>query len=234
MNFTHFWELKVQILPILISLLIVEVPNIIRKLKKFYYIPIYFSIFPLRELNPNLAYYLGEDYFTGIGSSLNEEELERLKKKLVIDSIISIFIDAIVIPSLAGFVFAFFLDNELLLQAVIVILTYKLFKVIRAIFDFKDHAIGSKKNIILLLIIYVGYLGVFVQLIFNAYYWANPFINKSDYKGLLLSLSDLIFNKGIAQGLILAALAAFFANQLADMKIRKENVKSDEDTKKGS
>jgi hypothetical protein len=226
MDLRTIWEYQIQLLPLLISLLIVELPNFLRKLKKFYYIPIYFPIFPFRELNPKLSYYLGEDYFMGIGKDLKNSDLERIKKKIIIDSAISIFISAIAIPSIAGVLFSFFLTNELFVQSVYAILLYKSINIIRAILNFKDHAIASKKNIFILIIIYIGFLGVFYQLLNNAYEWSRPYVEQDNFKGLLKSLSELIFNKGIAQGLILAALAAFFGNLLTDKKIRDENIKN--------
>jgi hypothetical protein len=54
----EIWNYKIQIIPIILGILIVEFPNWIRKLKKLYYVPIYFSIFPLRELNQELSYYV--------------------------------------------------------------------------------------------------------------------------------------------------------------------------------
>jgi hypothetical protein len=218
------WNYKIQVLPVLLALLLTELPNIIRKYKKLYYIPIYFSIFPLRELNSDLAVYLGEDYFVGTGASLGKEELDRIKRKIMVDSAVSILISALLIPVVAGFVLSFFLNRDLLLQSIIVVFIYKLINICKAVVDFKDHAVGSRKNIFLLILVYIGYLGVFFQLLNNSYDWARPFVEINNYKGLLSALSDLIFNKAIAQGLVLAALAAFFGNMITDKAIRDENI----------
>lgn len=229
MSFSSIWEYKLQILPVLLALLLTETPNIIRKYKRFYYIPIYFSIFPLRELNPNLAIYLGDDYFLKAGSSLKDKDVAKIKRKIIVDSAIAMFISAIAIPSIAGFVFSFFLNEDLLTQSIFVILVYKMINIIRSVWGFKGHAIASKKNIILLIVIYIAYLGVFFQLLNNSYEWARPFIITNNYRGLITSLSDLIFNKGIAQGLILTALGAFFGTLITDKKIRDENIKKNEE-----
>jgi hypothetical protein len=226
MDLNSFWEYKMQVFPALIALGLVEIPNIIRKFKRFYYIPIYFPIFPLRELNPNLAYYLGEDYFIGYGATLEKHELEILKRKIMIDSAVAIFISAIAIPSIAGFVLALFLNTGQISQAIFVIIVYKSFNIIKAIIGFKQHAVASGKNIIILIFIYIGFLGVFYQLFINSYDWARPFIINENYKGLFSSLTNLIFNKGVAQGLILAGLAAFFSNLITDKKIRDENIRN--------
>jgi len=219
------WNFDIQFIPVLISLLIVELPNWIRKAKKLFYIPIYFSIFPLRELNSNLSYYLGEDYFIGYGSRLEDKELKSLKNKITRDSILSIVISALLIPILAGFIFSFYLSKEVLVQSLVIIALYKLFNIIHAIKDFKYHAVATTKNIIFLSIIYIGYLGVFIQMILKAYNWTYNYTSSKDWTNLISDLSDLIFNKAIAQFLILALLSAIFVNLLTNKDIRDENLK---------
>ncbi|MCJ8165254.1 hypothetical protein MKJ04_10400 [Pontibacter sp. E15-1] len=221
----EIWNYKVQITPIVIAILIIELPNWIRKLKKLYYVPIYFSIFPLRELNEELSFYLGEDYFLGIGSDLNDAELKRLKRKIIIESIFSTLISAVLIPAIAGFIFAFVFSNEVLLQSLVAIFIYKLIIVIMAIWNFRNHAIASRKNILLLITIYVGYIGVFFQMIRTSYNWAIPYIENKDWSGMANGLADLIFNKGIAQGLILAAVTAIIVGMFTDKEIRDENLR---------
>jgi len=45
-----------------------------------------------------------------------------------------------------------------------------------AVWNFKDHAISSVKNTILLIVIYIGYIGVFIQMIRTSFNWASPYI----------------------------------------------------------
>ena len=136
MNLTEFWNLKINIIQFLIALSIVELPNFYRKLKKFYYIPIYFSIFPLRELNQNLSLYLAEDYFVCIGIDLSAEEISKMKKRIIIDSAISMLISAIIIPVISGFLFAFLFDSANVFSIIILILIYKsyyIFKIMQLV-----------------------------------------------------------------------------------------------------
>ncbi len=215
----------ILILKIVSGWLIVEVPNWIRRLKKIYYVPIYFSIFPLRELNANLSCYLGEDYFIGYGSSLDEKELKRLKQKIITTSILSMVIAAILIPSFAGFLFAFFMNKTILIYALITIGIYKVFRIILALKDFEKHAIATKKNIGLLILIYFAYLGVFVQMIRQSFFWTIKYVEEDNWLGMMNDLAELIFTKAIAQGLILAALTAIIVTQFTDKEIRKDNLK---------
>lgn len=221
----EIWNFKIQITPIVLAILIVELPNWIRKLKKIYYVPIYFSIFPLRELNEKLSYYLGEDYFIGEGAELSEIELKKLKKKIVVDSIVSALISTILIPAIAGFIFAFIFSKEILIQSLIAIFVYKFVIVSMAVWNFKYHAIATPKNIFFLIIIYIGYIGVFIQMIRTSFNWASPLIEIKDWSGMANGLADLIFTKGIAYGLIFALVTAIIVTLITDKEIRNENLK---------
>lgn len=226
MDIHSIWNYKLQILPVLTALLLCEVPNFIRKYKKFYYIPIYFPLFPLRELNPNLAVYLGEDYFLEQGATITPEEARRIKKKIIFDSAVSMFISAIAIPAFVGFCLSFYVNEEVLWQSLIFVSIYKLINIVKAVWDFKIHAIASTRNITLLIIVYIFYLGVFFQLLKDSYYWGRPYILSEKYSELIGALSQLIFSKGVLQGILLAGLAAFFANLITDKNIRDANIKN--------
>lgn len=62
----------------------------------------------------------------------------------------------------------------------------------------------------------------------TAYFWAAPFIALSDWPGMLSSLSEFVFGKTLAQGLLFAFLVAIFSNFIADRKLREQNVSQDE------
>lgn len=228
MIFSQIWNLEIKIIQLLCAILIVELPNFIRKLKRFYYIPIYFSVFPLRELNKDLSTYLAEDYFVLSGIDLSGEEIGRLKKKIIRDSAISMLISAIIIPVLSGFIFAFIFEADIIPTIIAGIILFKTYFIGKAIRDFKTHAVGSLRNISLLIIVYIFYLGVFGQLCFNSYVWTKPFIKSGNYLDLFSNISNLLFSKAIAQGVVLAALSAFFGNLITDKSIRDENIKNSE------
>ncbi len=218
------WNYQIQVLPAIAALLFIEVPTAIRRRQKFYYVPIYFSVFPLRELNADLAHYLGEDYFTG--GEPNEAAAESLRKKILLTSVLSIALSALVIPAFAGFGSAFFLTSAMLRQFVLVFLVYKAIGIIRALADFPTHAVGTKKNTLLLVLIYIGYLGVASRMIIRSYGFARAYVEKSDWMGLLGSTSDLIFSRVVAEFLLLAVITTAFTNYIMDRKIRAENIKS--------
>lgn len=106
------WFARIQLLPVLLTILLFELPAVIRRWKKLLYVPIYFPAFPLREINQDLSTYLAEDEFYGEGERLTEQQAETLRRKIIRVSIISMGISALLTPLAVGFVSAFYLSNE--------------------------------------------------------------------------------------------------------------------------
>ena len=223
MSWIHYvWNYDIRVVPVFLAMLLVEMPTAIRKRQKFYYVPIYFSVFPLRELNADLAHYLGEDYFLGVEP--DERAAEQLRRKITWTSVVSLALSALVIPVFAGFVSAFFLQTPLLHQFVLVFILYKSIGIIRAIHDFPQHGIGTRRNTAFLMAIYVGYLGVASEMIIKAFHFARRFVEQSDWSGLAASTSDLVFSRVVAEFLILALVTTAFSNLVMDRKVRGENL----------
>ncbi len=219
----NVWQYQVQVVPVLLAILLIEIPTALRRLQKFYYVPIYFSVFPFRELNTDLAHYLGEDFF--LGGEPNEDQAERLRKKILTTSIVSLMLSALVIPGFAGFGSAFFLSHRLLDQVVFVFVVYKSVGIVRAIVAFSTHAVATPRNRIFLVLIYVGYLGVASRMIVKTYGFARPFVERQNWVGLLTSATDLIFSRVIVEFLLLALISTAFTTFIMDRKVRSENLK---------
>jgi hypothetical protein len=218
------WAFKIQVLPVLIALLIYEIPALIRRAKKLFYVPIYFSVYPLREINQDLSVYLAEDFFFGEGGELSEDQAESLRRKIIFTSVVSASFDAIVTPLVVGFVVALFLAPVLFKQFLVVLIIYKIIAITASIRNFHRHTIATRRNFGLLVLIYACYLGVVYQMLVTSYNWAYPFVLASDWAGLWSSLSGILFGKIIAQGLIFTTIVAIFAHYITDRKIREKNV----------
>jgi hypothetical protein len=220
----QIWGYKIQLLPVILTLLIYEIPAIIRKMKKLYYVPIYFSIYPLREINQNLSIYLAEDYFICTGCDLSDEEAEKLRKKIIYTSTISASLDAVVIPLLIGFITAFYLPTNVFTQFLVVLFIYKAVTITSSLKNFHYHSIASRRNIALLIMVCIVYIGVVIEMLRTSYSWTKPFVLVGNWAGLWLSLTAFIFGKVIAEGLVFAVVVAIFAKYIADREIRKKNV----------
>ena len=203
------WNYKIQIAPIICGFIIMELPNIIRRHKKYYYVPLYFTVLPFYEVNENLAYYLNEDTFC-IGESMSGDQKSKLKRKILQTSIISTVISAIFIPVVSGFIFAFFMSKLVFLQFIVLLLIYKFIAITGAINNFRYTSLGSRKNIATLVLIYVIYLFLLYQMTLDSYLWTTPFVENNKWGDMFYSIGNLLFTKGIAVGLLMALFSGIF------------------------
>lgn len=224
----QIWQYKIQIVPILIFLVLFEIPAFVRRLKKTFYVPIYFSVYPFREINQDLSTYLGEDDFYDEGWRLGASKAEALRRKIILTSVVSATIDALAVPLVVGFLAAFVLDKTVFFQFVAILAIYKTITIVLSLRNSHLHILDSKWKNGLLAFVYIVYIGVIVEMLRTAYFWAMPFVSFSDWLGMLSSLSEFVFGKTLAQGLIFAFLVAVFSNFIADRKLREQNVSNDE------
>lgn len=222
------WQYKIQIVPVLIFLMLFEAPAFVRRIKKTFYVPIYFSVYPFREINQDLSTYLGEDDFYDEGWRLDSSKAESLRRKIILTSIVSATIDALVVPLLVGLLTAFFLEEVVFFQFVVILVIYKLITIVISLRNSHLHILDSRWKNGLLAFVYIAYIGLIVEMMRTAYFWAVPFVVSSDWLGMLSSLSEFVFGKTLAQGLLFAFLVAIFSNLIADRKLREQNVSHDE------
>jgi hypothetical protein len=221
------WNWKIQVLPILLSIILFEAPAIIRRWKKILYVPIYFSVFPLRELNQDLSIYLVEDDLKS-GEQLTTEQAERLRKKIILVSILSMAIGALLTPLIVGFSSAFFMDKDVFVQFIIILLIYKVMLLSKSIYQFHLHAIGSALNLLLLGIIYFCYLGVVFEVLRTSFNWTLPYVQGGNWGGMLSDLSALVFGKALIGILILSLFTSIFVSLITDREIRARAISRDE------
>jgi hypothetical protein len=221
------WSWKIQLLPILLSILLFELPAIIRRWKKLYYVPIYFSIFPLREINQDLSIYLVEDDFIGTGERLTDDQAEKLRKKIILVSILSMAIGALLTPLMVGFVSGFYMSKEVFIQYVVILLIYKIVFLSKSIYQFHLYAVGSVKNRIFLGFIYFCYLGVVFEVLRTSFYWTLPYVHSKEWVNFFSDLSSLVFGKALVGILILSLLTAVFVSLITDREIRSRAISRD-------
>jgi hypothetical protein len=216
----NLWNLKIQILPVVIALIICELPGMTRWLKKLPYIPIYFTVFPFNLLNRDLSIYLGEDYFCGDGSNLPEEEIKSLRSHIIKVSIFSATLSVIVTPFVGGFSSVFFLPSTSFPGFCVIFIAYKLIGMMEAALEFGDHAVANKKTMTWFLLVYLVYFGLFLYIYKTIYDWAGPFVLKGDWIGLLKASYGWLFGTLIFSGLIIGLLSGLASSAITDRKLR--------------
>jgi hypothetical protein len=224
---SELWSWKIQILPILLTVLLFESPAIIRRWKKLFYVPIYFSVFPLKELNQDLATYLIEDDMIGLGERLTPDQVEKLRKKIIVLSVVSMTIGALFAPLLTGFISAFYMTKEIFIQFMVIFILYKAIFLVKSIVQFHHHAIGTVRNRVILSAIYVSYLGVIFEIMRSTFNWTAPYVQSGSWSNLFSDLSTLIFGKAILGILILGLLTAVFVSWITDRELRERVISRD-------
>lgn len=218
----QLWTAKIQISPVVCALLLCEIPGIVRHLKKLYYVPVYFSIFPLRELNRDLATYFGDDWFFGDADAMSSEQIESLERRINRVAVISMALTVVVTPSVAGFLSAFFLPADAFSGFCFLFVLYKLGGLIHAAIGFKSHGLATRKTVFLFWTVYVVYFGCFLTVFETTYDWAAPFIGIGDWTGLWKELRTLLFLKIAVIGFVVALVAAMATNAITDRKLRAQ------------
>ena len=216
------WHWEIRLFPVLLSVLLFELPAIIQRRKRLYYVPLYFAVFPLRQLNHDLSVYLGED-FVGRGTELDRRATSKLRRQLVVTAVISTAVAAVLVPVVVGFCTAFYLDTETFYQFIAIFLAYKALVLCRSVNRFHWHAIATPANRGLLVVVYLCYLGVIFEMLRTTYTWTQPFVLRDDWTGLASSIVSLVFGRGVAGALILAAVTALFVAWVTDPKFRDRN-----------
>jgi len=224
----ELWQYKIQIIPVLLFLFAYEIPALVRRLKKVYYVPIYFSVYPLREINQDLSTYLAEDYMYLNGIDLSNSKAENLRKKIIMTSIFSAVIDALIVPLLIGFIASFVLDSDVFYQFLIAFVSCKTIFVMISLRNSDTHIFNNTSKNTLLILIYISYIGITFEMLRTSYNWALPYVDVKNWVGMFESFSSFFFGEILAQGLVFAVFVAIFTNLIADRKLREANVPQDE------
>lgn len=222
---TKLWTLEVQFFPVVCALLLCEIPGIVRHFHRLYYVPIYFSIFPMRELNRDLSTYLGEDWFYGEGADLSDSKLESLRKRIFLTSLISLAGSVILVPAIAGFLSSFFMRPADFAGFCVLFIAYKLIGLTRAAIGFKEHAVSNKKTMTWFWLVYLVYFGCTLTVFEASYDWASPFVAKGDWAGLWKALRGLLFLKVFVLGFIVALVAAAATSAFTERKLRQQIIR---------
>lgn len=218
---SKLWNYEIQLVPVVLALLVYELPAMFRRIKKLCYVPIYFSVFPLRAINTTLSNYLGEginDY-----ANLSNYERKKLRRKIISISIWSMGIDSYFVPLIMGIIFSFFLNTNVFYQFIFILLVYKIVTVTISIKNFHWKAIATKKNHFLLVIVYLCYLGVVYEVLKKSYFWSISYISKGNYLGLLFGIKEIIFSRIVPEFIILVLLVSIFSSSITEKKFLDKN-----------
>ena len=172
------WEFDIPLIPVLLTLFLFDLPALMRRATRRYYLPIYFMFFPLAYSDRMYAEYFKEDDFYGVGQDLSPRQRAALRTRIVAVSIVSMVLAALVAPILCGLIAATYLDEQTFRKFVICLLIYKSATLIRSLSNLRYVSfLQSARSKIGVIIIYALYLVLIYQGVTIAFGWASPRID---------------------------------------------------------
>lgn len=210
------WQTEIQVLPVVITLILIETPGLIRTFLQIPYVPVYFSLFPFNVLNQDISIYLDEDYFYGRGSNLTEEEKATYRRVIFQKAALSLMISLGLIPFFGGFLSAFILPEASLLGFCLIFIAYKLIGITRAAIDFGHHTISNAKSMALYITVYGLYFLIFLKLFHKSYNWTIYFVGNKNWLGLASELIELFVVDFIFLTLIVGGLAGILLYRITN------------------
>lgn len=218
------WGYQVAPAPILVALLLAESPMWLRRVTGFYYAPVY-TTFLFESMNDDLTVYFGED-IVGRGSALDVDGAEAIRRRIRFAAFGSGFLSALVVPAWAGVVCAVVLGASGLTQFMIAYGAYRVWRCVLSYDGFSTHAIATDAARKALVLVYVLYTGVAIEVMKRAFDWAMPFVAEENITGLLGSIAGFFFGDLMVMALIVGAASTFFSNVTADPNIRLSQIKN--------
>lgn len=221
--YESLWTLQVPIVPLAVALLLAEAPLWVRRWTNYFYAPMY-APFLMDSLNSDLSLYFGEDY-AGRGADLDEEEVARLRRRLIATGFISMALSVLAIPLWAGTVAALLLRDDV---AVFIWawLGYRGYRCWLSYSDFGGHSVGTVATQRLLSLLYVLYMITAGNLCLKAHHWALPFLSSGDTLGLIASASDFLVSDQIVPVLLLGAAGSLFSSWVTDPVLRRQQLET--------
>lgn len=230
--FESVWQLKVQIIPTFLSMLVIElIPYCVRVFFKIPYVPIYFPVlYPLNRLNNDVAIYLNDDSFFCAGYDLTERQLHKLKNKILVHSWISVAFSLGVFPFFSGLAVAFILPIPELNNLLFILVLYKLIGITRASLDFKNHASHPNSNItnfttvFFYWLVYVLYFAVYLGLFTNSFHFVSPYVITGNYIELIKKIYWIFISEFWLGIVVVGLISHFFLDRLLNPSNRSANL----------
>lgn len=191
-----------------------------RRLKKYYYTPVYFP-FALESLNPVFAKYYGTNIMHPKITD-SPDEINSLRRKAKIDGVISIIVSAYLIPLTVGFLSSLIVEKSEFYLALIIIVVIRFNNISRAILDYDIfHTHFKSKKGLISFIMYL-HLAITIYSMAKGYINYRPYVVNQEWWNYLSNFAEnTVIGIGL-QGIIFGALASMFASKLLDESLRRE------------
>lgn len=203
------WEIKIRIMPVFLTVLLAYSPGLLQKRHRFLYAPIYFMVYPLSELNHHIEEYLAvsqDTYRTEF-----EADLGQLRRNLVYKAVLNSVIGAVILPTIVGFLAAFYSDPAIMLQSTWCIGILRFSGCVKAMWRLATEFPSRKRRLVPLGILYVFFLGFLVNSLVAGHSHAYPFVVAHNWPGLAASINVAFFGKFMRSTVVAGILGALIS-----------------------
>ncbi|MCP2015168.1 hypothetical protein L1280_002329 [Deinococcus sp. HSC-46F16] len=195
----------------------------VRRLRKYYYTPVYFP-FALESLNPSLARYYGTNQMT-YDIAKSEEEVKAITRHIWIGAGASFITSAYVIPFIVGWACASVLKSSEFYIAITIIAIVRFESIARSILDYDVYSTGFKKKKGVISLVSWLFYGLSIFFLAKGYMDNITFAEEQDWWGYLKSMVETIFVGVIVQGVIFGVVAGLLTQVVLDREMREEKLR---------
>lgn len=207
----YIWNFKFSLAPVLVTYFFFELSTIVRRITRIAYTPIYFAFFPLGHADELYAQYFNEDDFY-IGASQTPAEKNKVRKKIVSLSVVSMIFSTVVNPAMAGIFASIFLKVNEFFEFFVFLFILKLVMISFSLYRVRHVSfVYVSQSWVWLVAVYALYFALVMRVVFVSHEWGVQRIDEVGIYTMLLDIVDLIlFDFGLyilAAGAVGAAVS---------------------------
>lgn len=190
--FAEAWAYKLSLLPVLSAFFVFEISTIVRRITRIAYTPIYFMFFPLGHADTLYSQYFNEDDFY-IGASQTPAEKNRVRKRIISISAISMTFATVINPAISGVFASIFLTSGQFVEFFWFLALVKLAMISSSLYRTRAISFVNVSGAFpYLILIYVIYYVSILRIVDVSYSWAISKIQASGVRMMFLDILDLI------------------------------------------
>lgn len=192
----------------------------LRRLRKFYYSPLYFP-FVFESLNPKFAAFYGTNTMQGF-VDFSDEELRKLENSIRLNAAVSGFLSGYLIPIIIGFICAPLLKSPEFYLALAVITGLRIYEISRMMLDYdvRRTDFGDKRIFIIIIgIIYVASVYYFSSKGFDI---GSELVKKNNFRAYSSGVLESILMTVGWQSIIFPLISTVAVSSLLNRKMRSQ------------
>lgn len=191
----------------------------LRRLKKYYYTPVYFP-FVFENINPIIARYYGSNTMQ-YDCAAEDDEVAEISKNLKTNAAVSFLISSVLLPLFVGWISCVIVSRQEFILAAALIILIRFEQILRSIIDYDVYSIGFKNR--KLIVSTISFLCLLISgfLLFKGYFDSIQFVRIGDWWGYFKSFFEVAIMNIAVQGVIIGLLVSVLSPIVLDDNIRR-------------